>query len=249
MSLRKITTRIWPPVLDKFEEKMEARCLRRDAFLNKVLVSELNHLDNEVTLANSPAAQTFVAERLSQLDPKPVSLALDSQLMDKLDGICERKRIVRDAFFNRLFLLLAASPQLIDRLFFSAVADDWKRELWKEYESEWPKFFEDTFYPLEQGGDPFWAIRDALEMYSKDMGLRDYTVPETDIVIQVHDDTVTGGGVRPAISVYTEMFDNKQLKLGDLFGTNTYIADWQIPNHPRELAYRQKLDDLLLLKV
>lgn len=242
MSLRKITTKIWRPVLDKFEEKMEARCLRRDTFLNKVLVGELKHLDKEVSLPNSSAARVFVAERLSQLDPRPVSLALDTQVMDKLDDICERKSIVRDAFFNRLFLLLAASPQLIDRLFFLTVAKEWKRELWKEYKTEWPKFFEDAFYPLEQEIDHFWAIREALEMYSRDIGLRDHTVPDTGAVVQVHEEFP--GSVRPRISIYTEVFDDKQLKLGDLFGTNTYIADWQIPNHPRELAYRQRLDDL-----
>ena len=136
-----------------------------------------------------------MAERLSQLDPRPVSLALDTQVMDKLDDICERKRIVRDAFFNRLFLLLAASPQLIDRLFFLTVAKDWKDELWKAYKTEWPKFFESAFYPLEQEIDHFWAIREALEMYSRDIGLRDHTVPETGAVVQVHEEFA--GSVRP----------------------------------------------------
>ena len=110
----KISVKIWRPIIDKLDQKLDAACLRRDAYLNKVLENELPWLDSEVSLANSPAAQAFVAARLDQLDRKLVSLTLRPELIEQLNDICQRKRIVRDAFFNRLFLLLALKPKGID---------------------------------------------------------------------------------------------------------------------------------------
>lgn len=248
--LTKITSRIWHPVLDKFEARMEARCLRRDLYLNRVLDIELDRLSVEVSIPNSEAAEKFVQERLSQLDRKMVSLAIDATLADRLAAICSAKRIVRDAFLNRIFLLLAASPGAIDRLFFATVADEWKRDLWNQDKNSWLDYFSGAFYPLEQDINPFWGIREALDMYSVDMGLKDHTLPDGRVV-EVHEDL---GGISPRLSVYTTLFTNKDLKTVapnkdlkavDLYGMNTYIADWQIPDHPSELAYRQSLDDLL----
>jgi hypothetical protein len=240
----KISTKIWQPIIQKLEEKMNAACLRRDAYLNKVLEIELPYLDREVSLANSAAAQSFLTQRLDQLDRKLVSLALRPDLIERLNDICTRKRIPRDAFFNRLFLLLAASAKVIDHLLFPAVGDRWRTEVWSEYKHEGP-FFQNTFYPLEQDIDPFWAIRAGIEHYSELSELHDYTNPETGKVIHVQRDFI--GNIAPENSIYTSLLTNKQIENADLYGLNCYIPDHHILGHPAELKYRKKLDEMLVL--
>lgn len=243
-TLRKITTRIWHTAFDRFEKRMDEQCLRRDLFLNRVMAIELEHLAKEVSIPNSEAAEAFVTDRLKQLDRKMISLAIRSDLADRLDAICSEKRIVRDAFLNRLILMLAAPPSLIDRLFFENVADEWKRELWNEDKESWLEYFSDTFYPLAQRIDPFWGMREALDMYATDMGIVEYTLPNGRIV-DAHEQQK--GLFEPRISVYATFFDNRVLKDTELFGLNTYVPDWRIPDHASELAYRRSLDDLVLL--
>ena len=94
----KISVKIWRPILDKLEAKIESACLRRDAYLAKVLEVELDWLDQEVSIPNSQASYDYVLERLDRLDRKLVSLALPQELTARLNDICSRKRIVRDAF-------------------------------------------------------------------------------------------------------------------------------------------------------
>lgn len=236
---KKISTKIWRPILEKLDQKLDAACLRRDAYLNRVLEVELDFLDKEVSIPNSLEAFSFVSERVDQLDRKLVSLALRPDLIDRLNEICQRKRIVRDAFFNRLFLLLAGSPKTIDHLLFRGA--DWRTEVWSECKNDGPAFH-NTFYPLEQDIDPFWAIRAGLELFSEDTELHDYTVPGSGDLVKVQRDL--GGEVYPTNSIYTILFTNTQVKAMDLYGLNCYVPDWQIPNHPAELEYRKRLDDL-----
>ena len=44
----KISVKIWRPIIEKFDEKIGIACIRRDAYLNKVLEVELDKLDDEV---------------------------------------------------------------------------------------------------------------------------------------------------------------------------------------------------------
>ncbi len=129
--LKKTSVKIWRPIIEKLDAKMEAACLRRDAYLNKLLEIELDRLDREVSIPNSTEAQSLIAARLDHLDRKAVSLSIRCDLLDKLNDICGRKRIVRDAFFNRVFLLLAASSKVIDRLMFPG-EPNWRSLIWEE---------------------------------------------------------------------------------------------------------------------
>jgi hypothetical protein len=171
----KISVKIWRPIIDKLDAKLDAACLRRDAYLAKLLATELHHLDAEVSLPNSPAAHDFTLERLDACDRKLVSIALAPALAGRLAAICTRKRIVRDAFFNRIFLLLAVSPKTIDTLFFPD-EPKWRTAVWSEFKHDGP-FFESGFYPLEAPVDPFWAIRAGLELFNDGAGAEDYEVP------------------------------------------------------------------------
>ena len=210
----KISVKIWRPIIEKFDEKIGIACIRRDAYLNKVLEVELDKLDDEVSIPNSQASYDYVFDRLDQLDRKLVSLALIPELTARLNEICSRKRIVRDAFFNRVFLLLAASPKVVDTLLFGIEADQWRTEVWREYKND-AASFQNGFYPLEPTIDPFWAIHTGLEIYASDEDLQDYVEPSGGKTIRVKRDI--SGSVAPADRLYTTIFERKVLG-NDLLG-------------------------------
>ncbi len=237
----KISVKIWRPTIEKLDQKIETACLRRDAYLAKVLETELNWLDQEVSIPNSKASYDYVFDRLDQLDRKLVSLALPTELTQRLNGICARKRIVRDAFFNRVFLLLAASPKVVDTLLFGDVGGHWRTEVWSENKHDGP-FFQNGFYPLEPMIDPFWAVRNGLDLYAVDAGLEDYVEPTSGKTIRVQ--TVLAGEPMPADSLYTTIFEQKVLG-HDLHGLSCYFPDWRIPDHAAATAHNLKLDELL----
>lgn len=239
----KISVKIWRPIIEKLDKKIEAACLRRDAYLNRVLETELPELDREVSIPSSPVAQAFIAARLDELDRKLVSLTLRPDLVQQLNEICERKRIVRDAFFNRVFLLLATGSKQIDALFFGDYADEWRRKVWSEYRNEGP-FFQNGFSPLDPAIDPFWAIRVGLELYP-DGKPEEWTEPETGKTIQVQRDLFSGG-VYPLNSVYTDPF-GQQFKNVDLTGMNCYLPDWKVPGSEAAAARQKELDEILSL--
>lgn len=239
----KISVKMWRPIVEAFDKKIEAACLRRDAYLNKVLEVELNWLDEEISIPNSQSSYDYVLAQLDQLDRKLVSLALLPELTVRLNEICSRKRVVRDAFFNRLFLLLAASPKTIDTLFFGTVGDEWRAKVWGENKHDGP-FFQNGFYPLEPTIDPFWAIRNGLDIYAEDEGLEDYIEPTSGKRIRVKRDP--RGAIMPADSLYTIVFEQKVSNSDkNLLGLNCYMPDWRIPGEEAEKEHREKLDELL----
>lgn len=236
----KITVKIWRPIIDKLETSLDAQCLRRDAYLAKVLQVELDHLDAEVSIPNSQASYDYVFEQLDRLDRKPVSLALPPDLTQRLNEICGRKRIVRDSFWNRLFLLLAVSPRIIDTLLFSGEGKEWRAMVWKKFRGDMGAF-ENTFYPLNDGIDPFWFIRAALDLYAEGSALEDYVEPITGKTIQVERSLT--GEITPPNSFHTTLF-NQTVSGHQLLGLNCYLPDSLIPGHEAQMA-RAKLDDIL----
>lgn len=239
----KISVKIWRPIIEKLDTKIDQACLRRDAYLRRVLEVELDYLDAEVSIPNSQASYDYVVENLDRFDRKLVSLALPPELTARLNDICARKRIVRDAFFNRLYLLLASPPKLLDRLFFP-LSDEWqwRTEVWDEYHRDGP-FFQNVFYPLEPDIDPFWPLRLGIGLASVDEKLEDYVEPETGTSIQVF--RMLTDEVQPASSLYTKIFREKVGKEKmDLVGMSCYVPDWEIPGHQAQAEHRDKFDAL-----
>ena len=241
-NLQKISVKIWRPIIEKLDGKIELACLRRDAYLAKVLECELDWLDQEVSIPNSQAAHNFVCEELDGLDRKLVSLALPPDLTKRLNDICTRKRIVRDAFFNRLFLLLAASPKLVDHLLFGDYSSRWRSEVWSESKNDGP-FFRNGFYPLEPMIDPFWAVRRGLELVdSEDAEAEDLVDPSSGLTIRIQRDLA--GNPVPIDSVYTIVFDTVMGGKQSLLGMSCFMPDSRIPGHEAEKISRAKLDEL-----
>jgi hypothetical protein len=236
----KITIKVWTSILDKFEQKMEDACLRRDAFITKVLHVELDFLDSEVSIPNSQASYEYVSSEIEKFDRKLVSLALPPELTLRLNEICKRKRIVRDAFFNRLFLLLSLKPKAIDSLLFQDAQNEWLNRYSKEYGNDLSGF-EHAIYPLEPAINPFWAIRDALSLYAADEGWEDYIEPTNGKTIQIKREI--SGQVQPIDTVYATFLDQK-VGGHTLIGMNCYVPDWRVPGHASEKAHAAKLDEL-----
>jgi hypothetical protein len=237
----KISVRIWQPIIELLSQKMDSACLRRDAYLQRVLEVELDFLDLEVAIPNSSASYDYVLKELDGFNRKLVSLALPAELTVRLNEICTRKRIVRDAFFNRLFLLLAAPPKYVDSLLFLGCESDWRTQVWSEWKHEGP-FFQNGFYPLDPTIDPFWGVREGLALMTPDDFLEDFTEPSTKQTIKVMRNE-TGELMLPE-SVYTTLFHGKTKEGHNRLGLSCYLPDWLIPGHEAEKSNRAKSDEL-----
>jgi hypothetical protein len=238
---QKISVKIWRPLIARFNDKVMTACLRRDLYLARVLAHELPHLDQEISVPNSAAAQRFVEDRLDDMDRQLVSLALPPALTVQLKDICARKRIVRDAFFNRVFLLLAARPRAIDALLFPE-NPDWRAEIWSEYRNDGP-FFQNGFYPLEPEVNPFWALRTAFEVQAEeDETVKDHVDPATGNKVRVTHDLT--GAVIPVRGIYSTVFDVRKGQT-ELLGFSCFLPDSRIPGTPAAETLNSKLDELL----
>ena len=72
----KIPVKIWSFLMKILDPKLEARCIRRDAYLTKLLQVELDHLNKKVSIPDTQASYDSVFSRLIAFDRKLVNLAL-----------------------------------------------------------------------------------------------------------------------------------------------------------------------------
>jgi len=253
-TVTKITAKIWRQTIEKLENKLDAACLRRDSYLSRVLDVELPRLDREICLRNSPDANRFVASHLESLgERKLVTFSLDPEIAERLNEICGRKLIVRDAFLNRVLLLLAAGPKLINSLFFKGLGMDLHTFILDRQHTEgsaetrtsivWgDRGRHSAIYPLEPYIDPFWAIRLGIEE-SEAVELVDFTDPASGSVVKVQEAVGDGNFMLPD-GTYSSLFHDKQFKGLDLYGLNCYVPDWLLPGHEAERRTQIQLDEL-----
>jgi hypothetical protein len=239
---RKTSIRIWTPLLEKFTQRLDEACLRRDAWLTKVLERELDDVEAAGTIrgfslteiipdrerVNSEAARQFIATRLDALPRKLVTFTLPEGLVHRLDALCERKRIVRDSFFNRLIFLLVAHEEHIAHLFFEGDRS-WKHRLMKQTDhlSDAAEHFA---MRIPEFRDPLESIRAvcSIEEWQNpddpEQGYRnDWLGPDRIYTIPITADTFPGF---------------------DLSGLNVYLSDDHLPAVTSD-ASAISLDDLL----
>lgn len=171
----KITISVWRPVWSKLEKRLEKGCLKRDAYIGMLINRELDYLQDEMPIANSKEAENFIQKQIRALLEQnftPLSIALQPDVAQKLEKVCADRRIIRDAFFNRLFLFLAFGPEIAGLLLFRGMDDDedgkweltsWTRSVWSEYKHE-DQFFWNVFDPFRANQDPLWAVRACFEI-------------------------------------------------------------------------------------
>lgn len=269
----KVTINVWRPVWSRLEAQIVRACLKRDAYIDKLINREIELLDAEVSIPNSEIARKYIGQQLRSLsDFTPLSIALDSKTAEKIDDVCSRKRIVRDSFFNRLFLFLALGSQLPGRLFFRGWPDEkpnsWTNEVWRECKHDGP-FFENVFDPFAALGDPLWPIRSGLELVEREEKpeLVDRTDPDSgQIVPMVRDLTgqffelpkrfytivLTDTQLRKASSkaekrsaTPAEPGDDQSIQFHNLFGLNCYLPNHHVPTHPDRKTFIKAFDDFL----
>lgn len=113
----KVLVNVYEPVITIMKHKLDAACLKRDAYLDKALRIEAGLLREEVTTPNSDKAKSYIADNLKQLRLKPLNLLLSAETVELINEVCKEKNIPRDAFINRVFLLLIASDNVLMALF------------------------------------------------------------------------------------------------------------------------------------
>ena len=223
--LTKTTIKVWAPLADKLEARMNELCLRRDQFLTRLLTLEVEHLDQEVAVPNSVAAHNHLLWAFKQLNSKGVSLALPPDLVERINAVCKHKLIVRDAFFNRLFLLLSTSESGLSALLFPHWERDWKKEVWEEFKDD-PTSVAMGVLPLHAISDPFWAVREAFRLEQENLALIHTPEAVPGRTALMHE--VEPGVVALPPSVYTRCW-TQEIGGHSLMGLNCYLPDWMLP--------------------
>lgn len=113
----KILVQVWTPLVMNLNKHMDRIPLKRDAYLDSLIRSEIAMMDVELPEANSEEAKAYIKQGLQRLDRKQVSLTLSPDTIAILDDICECKKVLRDSFINHLFFFLVLGPKVINALY------------------------------------------------------------------------------------------------------------------------------------
>ncbi|MBP6421362.1 MAG: hypothetical protein KA271_00565 [Propionivibrio sp.] len=215
---RKVPAKIWRDCLRKFDGRVESMCLRRDAYLSKVIGFEVERLDRDIPVPNSKQASKFISEQLDRLDRKSLGFTLDAAVLDRLNEVCASKGIVRDAFFNRLIFWLAASPKVIGKI----LGADWDSKLWERHKDD-IGIYKAGLYPLDESSlatfiDPLWAIHEHYQL-QKDLALSTQ-------------------------SFYTDVLKDNMFINTNLWGLNTYLSDIDVPGTPQQKEFDGELEPM-----
>lgn len=117
MSQTKITVKIYEPLLRDFDKQIDALFIKRDAFLNNMIKGEVQHLAADMEGKRlSASAKRYIAGELKRLGTVPVNIVVDRATADNLNAVVDATNLVRDAFVNRLIMLLRSSHQLLNYL-------------------------------------------------------------------------------------------------------------------------------------
>jgi len=209
----------------KLDQKVEAACLRRDSWLSKIIAIEVERLNKDVCVANSEEASRFISGQLDVLDRKLVTLTLDSAVAERLNEVCAAKRIVRDAFICRLIFWLVASGKVVDRILGVGWDDEVRRARLNANLVD-----PDTLYPLDVSLiealiDPLGATHDYFQLQRD--GKLSISRAEPFDRNPTGSENSEGTGSLP--NFYMSTFNASILKDINLWGLNTYLADYNVP--------------------
>jgi len=273
--LTKITVTIWAPVWRKLEQALQKACLKRDAYIAALIERELLELEREVAVPNSEKARQFIERQLRALlesNATPLSISLPPETARKLDAICKDRRIVRDAFLNRLFLFLGHGPEMAGRLLFSdfnlsmdPLPTAWTNVVWDEYKHE-GEFFSGVFSPLTAHLDPMWAVRTGFELIAEQeksnyVTVKDPKTKRTVVMMKwvpehllclpnrfytaVLTDHHLLKTTDPSASGRGARASASQRSFHNLYGLNCYMPNFLVPGHPEQKSAQKATEELL----
>ena len=150
--------------------------------------------------------------------------------MQRLDDICERKRIVRDSFFNRLFYLLSAEHQQVTRLFFDGDSE-WVQDLLERTDFG-PSAAGYLLDPIPEYRNPLQTVREGLWVARDRMASNPSTTTEADAWLAQH-------------SIYGLTIRDRRFGRSDLYGLSIYLPDTLVPGTSDYDATAALLDDFL----
>lgn len=106
-AMTKITARLFRPMYEDFDRQMASALLRRDAFLDRVLACEIDHISEDLKgLRQSDAARHYVSGLLKLLGGKrapalkQVSISVRQTTADALTSVAAAHNISRDSLIN-----------------------------------------------------------------------------------------------------------------------------------------------------
>lgn len=161
MKNTKISIKVLRPLFDKLSSKCDEVCIRRDAYLNHLFSNEINKLESEVAEPNSLKAQQMLSRSFKELDTVQVGINLSVEVANRIAHVCAAKRVPRECWMNRIFLLLVAKPETIDTLFFSGYEGNWRKEIWEHFENA-PETQREAFERFSNHLDPFAWLREGI---------------------------------------------------------------------------------------
>ncbi len=110
----KVTFKLITSIHKSLVERLKAISMKRDAFINLVLKTELDELTKELDGKQlSPKIKGLISSDFNGRDTTLVSMTLDSEVAARLNEIVEKSNIVRDAFMNRLMYLILCPEKLM----------------------------------------------------------------------------------------------------------------------------------------
>ena len=116
MKQTKITVKVYEPLLKSFNKKLETCFIKRDAFLNHMIKSEVRNLASDTKgLQLSNPARRYISGELKRLGTKTINVVVDKDTAETLNLTIKETNMVRDAFINRLILFLNASETFLER--------------------------------------------------------------------------------------------------------------------------------------
>lgn len=163
----KITVKIFKPLFDSFEKRVRKLFIKRDEFVDHLISVELDYLAEDVkNLRQSDAARRYISKTLKRMGTKTVNIVVKKETALKVKLICDEANIVRDAFVNRLLLLVIARNSFLDYVDLPANLDP---AIFERYEIS--DIATTPFGAIEQiYNDPFYYLRIAAKT-QHDMGL------------------------------------------------------------------------------
>lgn len=161
MKTTKISIKVLRPLFNKLSAKCDEACIRRDAYLDHLFSVEINKLESELTMPNTPETEQLLSRSFKELDTVQVGINLSTELANRIGHVCAAKRVPRECWMNRVFLLLVAKPETIDTLFFSGYEGNWRNEIWEHFEND-PETQREAFDRFSNHLDPFAWLREGI---------------------------------------------------------------------------------------
>lgn len=158
---KKITVKVFEPLLTLFMDHLKSCFIQRDAFVNHILTLEIEHLAKDLEGKRlSDKARRHITRSLRDVKAgtKTINIVVDNSVSKALGKVVVESNLVRDAFFNRLFLFLCAKDELLSRLHLPTDTSD-------RFFNQWS--FQRPTAPMgavsEVLSDPLWALREACQ--------------------------------------------------------------------------------------